>query len=107
VGALALVVDTAPPEHRNGATGHIVLDRYRIDDQGNVCLTNPGLSIVEMEASSNSSRQNLMRCEHARANVPRRSTCIDLGAGEDRPLDTLLRQMVGRQRRKTRERESR
>ena len=48
VGALALVVDTPPPENRDGATGHIVLDRYRIDEQGNVCLTNPGLSIEDL-----------------------------------------------------------
>jgi hypothetical protein len=49
VGDLALVVDAASPDHRHGLTGHIVLDRYRVDDQGNVCLTSPGLSIAEME----------------------------------------------------------
>jgi hypothetical protein len=49
VGALALVVDSSPPKDRNGATGHIVLDRYHIDEQGNVCLTNPGLSIDDLE----------------------------------------------------------
>lgn len=53
VGALALVFDATPPETKSGTgkgpTGHIVLDRYRIDEQGNVCLTNPGVTITEME----------------------------------------------------------
>ena len=53
VGALALIVDTVPTEKKRDdetvATGHIVLDRYRVDEQGNVCLTKPGLSIEDLE----------------------------------------------------------
>jgi hypothetical protein len=46
-GSCGLVLDT---DRRSAFTGHFILNRYRVDDGGHICLT-PSLPLSELRGS--------------------------------------------------------